>query len=209
MLSLYVSGDSYVHRIPAGVKLLILFIGSFLLFFTSNMFVQLANLTGICVLFWIAELPWRQTLRQLRTALVFMIPILLFHIFLTSWVTGLETVFRILVLLLLAILITLTTKPSDMIDIFERCMWPLMYFGISSAKVSMMLSMIIRFIPVMMREAHAINEAQCARGMGRHVIALLIPLLIKTLKIADNLSDAIDARGYDPEVAIPFWKRHK
>lgn len=209
MLSLYVPGDSFVHRLPAGAKLLILVVGSTLLFLLSSIPAHAVELVVICALFQIARLPWRDTLRQLRTALIFMVPIFLFHVYLTTWVLGLETVLRILVLLLLAILVTLTTKLSDMIDILERVMRPLHYVGISPAKVSMMLSMVIRFIPMMMREAQEILEAQRARGLEKNVIALLMPLLIKTLKMADDLSDAIEARGYEPEAAVPFWRRTK
>lgn len=72
----------------------------------------------------------------------------------------------------------------------------------------MMLSMVIRFIPMMMREAQEVLEAQRARGLDRNAIALLMPLLIKTLKMADDLSEAIEARGYDPEPAVPVWRRN-
>ena len=207
MLSLYIPGDSFLHRLHAGTKLLILVVGSTLLFIFSSIPAYLGELAVLFSLFCNARLPWRETLRQLRTALIFMVPIFLFHVFLTTWVIGLETVLRILVLLLLAILVTLTTRLSDMIEILERIMRPLHYLGISPAKVSMMLSMVIRFIPLMMREAHEILEAQRARGLERNAIALIMPLMIKTLKMADDLSDAIEARGYEPEISIPFWRR--
>ena len=72
-----------------------------------------------------------------------------------------------------------------------------------------MLSMVIRFIPLMMKEAREILEAQRARGLDRSVVALLVPLLVKTLKMADNLSDAIDARGYDADTVVPVWRRKR
>jgi biotin transport system permease protein len=96
-----------------------------------------------------------------------------------------------------------------MIDILERVMKPLCLVGINPSKVGMMLSMVIRFIPLMMREAQEILEAQRARGLDRSAIALLVPLLIKTLKMADNLSDAIEARGYDAETVVPVWRRQR
>jgi len=207
MLSLYVPGDSLVHRIPAGTKLVLLFAGSIALFAVSNIPLHVGELLAIAGLFHVARLPWRAVLRQLRTALLFMVPIFLFHVFITDWVLGLETVLRILALLLFAVLVTLTTKLSDMIDILERAFRPLAYLGINPSKASMMLSMVIRFIPLMMREAQEILEAQRARGLDRNAIAVLVPLLIKTLKMADDLSDAIDARGYDAETVVPVWRR--
>ena len=106
-----------------------------------------------------------------------------------------------------AVLVTLTTKLSDMIDVLERALRPLRHVGVSPSKTGMMLSMVVRFIPLMMREARKILEAQRARGLDRNAPALLVPLLIKTLKMAGDLSDAIEARGYDPETVVPVWRR--
>ena len=206
MLSLYVPGRSPVHRLPAGVKLLVLAAGSSALFVVSGIPVHTVELLAVLALFQVAGLPWREVLDQLRPALVLLVPIFLFHVFVTDWVLGLETVLRILVLLLLAIIVTLTTKLTDMIDVLERAMRPLRLFGINPSKVGMMLSMVIRLIPLMMREAGEILEAQRARGLERNAIALLVPLLIKALKMADDLSDAMDARGYDPGAVTPFWR---
>ena len=207
MLSLYVPGGSFIHRAPAAVKLLILLIGSAALFMVSSIPVHAAELVLIAGLFHAARLPWRDTFRQLRTVLIFLVPIFLFHVFITDWVLGLETVLRILVLLLLAVLVTLTTRPTEMIDVLEAAIRPLRHVGVNPSKASMMLSMVVRFIPMMMREAQEILEAQRARGLDRNAIALLMPLLIKTLKMADDLSEAIEARGYDPEPAVPVWRK--
>ena len=209
ILSLYVPGDSIVHRLPAGTKLLILFTGSVALFVVSGIPVHAGELLVVAGLYRVARLPWRAVLRQLRPALLFLVPIFLFHVFLTDWMLGLETVLRILVLLLLAVLVTLTTRLSDMIDVVERAARPLRHAGVSPSKVGMMLSMVIRFIPLMMREAGEILEAQRARGLDRSAVALLVPLLIKTLKMADDLSDAIEARGYDAEAVVPVWRRRR
>ena len=207
MLSLYVPGRSPVHRLPAGAKLLILAAGSAVLFVVPGIPVHAAELLTVLALFRIARLPWREVFDQLRPALVFLVPIFLFHAFITDWVLGLETVLRILVLLLLAVIVTLTTQLSDMIEVLEKTMRPLRFVGVNPSKVGMMLSMVIRLIPLMMREAGEILEAQRARGLDRNAIALLVPLLIKALKMADDLSDAMDARGYDPGVVTPFWRR--
>ena len=207
MLSLYVPGDSFVHRAPAAAKLAVLLICGAALFVVSSIPVHAAELALVAGLFHAARLPWRDAFRQLRTALIFLVPIFLFHVFVTDWALGLETVLRILVLLLLAVLVTLTTRTTDMIDVLEAAVRPLRHVGVNPSKTGMMLSMVIRFIPMMMREAQEVLEAQRARGLDRNAVALLMPLLIKTLKMADDLSEAIEARGYDPEPAVPIWRR--
>lgn len=207
MLSLYVPGDSLVHRAPAAAKLAVLLICGAALFVVSSIPLHAVELALVAGLFHAARLPWRDAFRQLRTALIFLVPIFLFHVFVTDWALGLETILRILVLLLLAVLVTLTTRTTDMIDVLEAAVRPLRHVGVNPSKTGMMLSMVIRFIPMMMREAQEVLEAQRARGLDRNAIALLMPLLIKTLKMADDLSDAIEARGYDPEPAVPVWRR--
>ncbi len=207
MLSLYVPGRSPVHRLPAGVKLLALATGSAALFMVSGIPVHSAELLAVLAVFQIAGLPWKEVFDQLRPVLVFLVPIFLFHTFATDWALGLETVLRILVLILLAVIVTLTTRLSEMIEVLERLMRPLRLAGINPEKVGMMLSMVIRLVPLMMREAGKVLEAQRARGLDRNAIALLVPLLIKTLKMADDLSQAMDARGYDPGTVTPWWRR--
>ena len=124
MLSLYVPGNSVVHRLPAGTKLLLLVGAGVALFAIEGVAVHAGELLAVACLFGVARLPWRDALHQLRPALLFLVPIFLFHVFLTDWVLGVETVLRILVLLLLAVLVTLTTKLSDMIDVLERATRP-------------------------------------------------------------------------------------
>ena len=207
ILSLYVPGDSPLHRLPAGAKLLILVAASSALFLVSGIPVHAGELLVVLALYRVARLPLRDTVHQLRPAFVFMVPIFLFHVFFTDWRFGLETVLRIAVLLLLAVLVTLTTKLSDLIEVLEGVMRPLRHVGVNPAKTGMMLSMVIRLIPLMMREAGEILEAQRARGLDASAVALLVPLLIKTLKMADALGDAMEARGYAPESVVPAWRR--
>ena len=98
MLPLYMPGDSVVHRLPAGTKLLALFA-------VSGIAIHAAELLVVAGLYRVARLPWRDTFHQLRPTLLFLVPIFLFHVVLTDWVLGLETVLRIVVLLLLAVLV--------------------------------------------------------------------------------------------------------
>ncbi len=97
----------------------------------------------------------------------------------------------------MAVLVTFTTRVSDMIETVERAIAPLAPLGVNPAKVSLTLSLALRFIPLLADRYTEIREAQRARGLDRNIFALLMPLMIKTLKMADNLTEAIEARGYD------------
>ena len=129
--------------------------------------------------------------------------IFLVHGYFTSWTLGFLVVLRFAILLLLALLVTFTTRTSEMIDVLERGFSPLALIGVNPAKLSLMLSLALRFIPLLFEKFTEIREAQRARGLDGNIVALIMPLLIKTLRMANDLTEAIEARGYDPDFTPP------
>lgn len=111
---------------------------------------------------------------------------------------GVLVVVRLASLLLLASLVTLTTRSSDMIDALEKGLGWLYYLGINPGKVSLALSLALRFIPVLASITEEVREAQKARGLDKSVIAIAVPVIVRMLKMADDISAAIEARSYDP-----------
>ena len=119
-----------------------------------------------------------------------------------AWLLGGNRITLLLwlaVLLLLATLVSLTTRASDMLASLERALRPLRWLGVSPVRLSLLLSLTLRFIPLLATWLHEIREAQRVRGLESHPFAVLVPLLVKTLRTADQLADAIDARCFDPE----------
>ncbi|CBI75897.1 predicted membrane protein (fragment) [Bartonella clarridgeiae 73] len=106
---------------------------------------------------------------------------------------------RFIILISLASLISLTTKVSDMVASIEVGFRSFQCLGINPSKLSMVLSMAIRFIPVISEKFNAICEAQRARGLDINIIALAIPLIIRTIRIASEVAEALDARSYDSD----------
>lgn len=198
-LGLYVHRDSPLHRLPAGAKLLALFIAGIGVFLVSNPLWLLPLLGVVTCLFAIGRVPVRPALLQLRPAAILIVIIFVAHGFFTSWALGFLVVLRFAILLLLAVLVTFTTRVSDMIATLERALVPLAPLGVNPEKVSLTLSLALRFIPLLFDRYTEIREAQRARGLDRNVFALLMPLMIRTLRMADALTEAIDARGYDPD----------
>jgi biotin transport system permease protein len=111
----------------------------------------------------------------------------------------LVTVLRFTILVSLAVLITLTTRISDMVDALESGLRPLRVLGVNPAKISLMISLAIRFVPLLVDLVREIRAAQQARGLERSIAAVAVPLIVKTLRMASVLTDAIEARGYDPD----------
>ncbi len=198
-LGLYLHRDSPLHALPAGAKMLALLVaGTGLLFFHALPVVS-AALVLTLGLYVLARLRLREAAPVLRLSAFVLGPLFLLQAWVSGWGLALETVLRLAVLLLLATLVSLTTRASDMLESLERVLRPLARFGLRPARLSLLLSLALRFIPLLATWLREIQEAQRVRGLEHHPFAVLVPLLVKTLRTADTLADAIDARCFDPE----------
>ena len=196
MLDLYSPGTSLLHRLPPAAKMLAMLIGATLLFLNESLPITVAATIGILALYPIAQLTLKQAFAQIRPLLIIFV---LF--FAVQWYfSGIElatyVVLRLAALILLASLVTLTTKSSDMIDTMTRGLRYLEPLGVNPAKVSLAISLALRFIPVLAQITREVREAQKTRGLERSVIAVAMPMAIRVIKMADEISDAIDSRGY-------------
>lgn len=84
-----------------------------------------------------------------------------------------------------------------MVNSVERGLRPFRFLGINPSKLSMALSLAIRFIPVVSEKFNEVREAQQARGFDTNILALTMPLIIRTIKMASDVAEALDARSYD------------
>lgn len=196
-LGIYVHRDSPIHRMPAGWKVLVLVIGGTTLFLIPDLWIMAAVLAVTIALYGVARIPMRTLVAQIRPAFWIFLLIFVFQLFTSDVVFASMVVLRFVALLLLASLVTLTTPASEMIDAIERRIGWMRVIGANPAKISLSLSLALRFIPVVAEITSEVREAQRARGLERSVIAVALPVIIRTLKMADDVADAIDARGYD------------
>jgi biotin transport system permease protein len=199
MLGLYIERNSAIHALAPGVKMLVLALSAVALIAVDDWRVLGAILAAVLALFAVARLPAREVAAQLRPVLFLGLFFFVIHWLLVSWQSGLVTVLRFTILVSLAVLITLTTRISDMVDALESGLRPLRVLGVNPAKVSLMISLAIRFVPLLIDLVREIQAAQRSRGLERSVTAVAVPLIVKTLRMASVLTDAIDARGYDPD----------
>ncbi len=197
MIGLYLSQDTFVHRLRPGIKLLFLTICVTILFMVSAIPILLLFLLFVALLYKVAKVPFNNVLKQLKAMGLFLILIFVFQVIFKSWLTGFEIVLRLLSLIFLASLVSLTTKVSDMVSVIETCLQPFRRFGINPSKFSMVLSMAIRFIPVVSEKFDEVREAQRARGLDTNIAALAMPLIIRTIRMASEVAEALEARSYD------------
>lgn len=139
---------------------------------------------------------------------LFTIPFLNFTLYLESITQTLFIIIRLALMLAVTTILTTTTKPLDMTYGLEWYMSPLKVIRFPAHEISMTISIALRFIPTILEETERIIKAQKSRGVDLEegklkekigaIISLLIPLLISSFQRSEELSDAMEARGYNP-----------
>jgi biotin transport system permease protein len=196
MIALYRAGTSVIHRLPAGPKLIALMLLAVAITIFANTAWSIAGAGVLVVIGYLAAgLGVIEILRQLL-ALRWLIAITLVTqiLFLSLSVAAANTG-RVVTVVMLATLVTLTTRTSDLLDAVERGLGPFRRIGVDPARVGLLLSMTITAIPAIAGFAATIRDAQRARGATPHLHILVMPLLVMSLKHADDLADALIARG--------------
>ncbi len=195
MISLYLAQKSWLHRLPAGVKLLSLAAISLLLYPVE----QPAILLGLLAVTLLAYVSLGSAALHQLLALKVLLPLFSLIFLLQWWSIGLAAaavlVMRMLTLILLANLITLTTRMDDMMDAVMPLFSPLRLLGIDTRRIAFAVTLLIRFIPVLMAVVSHLLDAWKARGGGRKLWRLAIPLTIQSIRLSDNVAEALAARG--------------
>ena len=122
---------------------------------------------------------------------------------------------RLMIAVITAALILLTTTPTQQSDAFDALLAPLGRIGLPAHELAMVFSLMLRFIPTIADEASAIVDAQKARGGAfadasltkriRAVVPVVVALLASSLRHANGLSRALDARCYEGGASRTHW----
>lgn len=199
MQGLYVVGDTWLHRLPATWKLGLLVLAGVGLFLVRDLWVLSFFLVLGMGLLWRSGVGAQRLWRQTRGVLLIVLVVFAAAAFFDGMHRATEVMLRLLTLISLALAVTLTTRSSELLEVCERALRPFDALGwVDSARVSLALSLCLRFIPEIHRRFHDIREAQAARGIRANPVWLIVPLVVATLKSADVIAEAIDARGYPP-----------
>ena len=195
-MNTYLPGRSWLHLVPASVKLTGLAVAMVALLLVDSP-AGIAAALGVTVLLYLTvglaralpEQVW--SLRWLVAALVVL------QVLTAGWAAAVVVTGRVVVAVVLAGLVTLTTRVVDLLDVFERVLRPLRRLGVDSERVALVLAIAIRAVPIVAGFAAEVRDAQRARGLHGSVRAYAVPLLVRTLRHADALGEALIARGLD------------
>ncbi len=221
-LGQYYQADSLLHRLDCRVKLVgtLLFIIS--LFVVDNLwgYVVAAAFLAACIR--LSKVPFRFMVRGMKAIVFLMLFAVVFNLFLTPgtpvvtfWklqITregigmAVKMAVRLTMLIIGSSLMTLTTTPNHLTDGLESLLNPLKRMKVPVHEVAMMMSIALRFIPILLEETDKIMKAQIARGAdfdsgnliqkAKAMVPLLVPLFIAAFRRANDLAMAMEARCY-------------
>ncbi len=200
-IGVYVHAASPIHRMRPGAKLLALILASALIMTVRDPLLLAAGLLVVLALFRVARLRLSLAWSQLRPVSPVIALLVLVQCLSGDFVGAATAALRLSTLILFASLVSASTRVGDLIDTISRAVRPLAYLGVSPTKIGLTISLALRFIPLIAEQLEEIREAQRARGLERSVFALIMPLMVRTLKTAAEIGDAIEARSFDPQDA--------
>ena len=223
-LGQYFPGDTILHRLDPRTKILMVVFYIVALFMAKNAFgyalMALVLLAGIQV----SKVGFKAIRRGMKPVYIIIVftavlnvlytpgqgePLARFWIFTIYWEgirTAIFMVLRITMLISCTFLLTYTTSPIMLTDALERLLGPLKKLKVPVHEVTMMMSIALRFIPILIEETDKIMAAQKARGAdfetgnlvqkAKALIPLLVPLFISAFRRADELAVAMECRCY-------------
>ncbi|MBP9182304.1 MAG: energy-coupling factor transporter transmembrane protein EcfT [Fuscovulum sp.] len=195
MLTLTSPVETPLHRVPAGVKLAALAVYTVALFALTTPAATAAALAAVVAL----HLPWggrfaAHAVRMLRPLWPFVAVVALWHLWTRDLSGGAVILLRMVAAVAAANLVTMTTRLSDMLAVFEVLARPLAPL-LPPRRLALAFALVIRFVPVLMLRLTQIADAFRARSPRRPGWRVLVPATLAALDDADHAAEALRARG--------------
>ncbi|AQQ15460.1 Energy-coupling factor transporter transmembrane protein BioN [Corynebacterium glaucum] len=195
-LGVYVPGSSFLHRVHPSLKFLLLV--AFVLWVTiwpTLPWQSMAALTLIMVLYALAGIPVGVAWRQFVTLLPFLLFLCAFIWWQNGLAAALTTGIGLTATIAAANLLTLTTTVEALLDALDQSLQPLARVGVPVELISLTIALTIRLIPLMLATANEVLDARRARGAGFSFAAFGVPLVIRAVRRARQIGEALMARG--------------
>ncbi|MFK3689180.1 CbiQ family ECF transporter T component [Agrobacterium tumefaciens] len=197
MKSLHVDGTGWLYRVSPRLKLLTLMGFSIALFLTRDLAALVAATVLAAGVLSATRLPLRDIALRLRPVMLTIFLVAAFSYLLLLVNDASVNLLRLTALALLATAVTITVSISQFMDEITLAAGPLERLGLlKAADIGLAVGLVVRFVPEIVNRYHAVRDAHRARGLPVRMATIVVPLVIMTLKDADAIADAIDARGF-------------
>ncbi|WP_067173003.1 energy-coupling factor transporter transmembrane component T family protein [Microtetraspora niveoalba] len=191
----YEPGSSPLHRAPAGGKFAALLVLAAAVFALRSPAWLGAICAAVVLAYGVARVPLRRCAGVARSLAV----LAAFVFVLQWWLLGagqaLVVCLRVVAALAAANLFTITTRIDDVVSAVEGGLAPLRRFGVRPDRIGLLVGLTLRAVAALSAIAAEVREAARARGAQRSVTAFAVPFLVRTLRHADELGEALAARG--------------
>ncbi len=218
----YYPTNSILHRLDPRVKLIGTFLFIISLFIFKSFFGYIAVTLFLAAVIKLSKVPFKFIAKGLKSVVMLLLFMVFFNMFFYPgepifefWIfkitkEGLKAAgfmgIRLIYLILGSSLMTFTTTPNQLTDGLEKVLRPLNHIKVPVHEIAMMMSIALRFIPILLEETDKIMKAQMARGAdfesggilkrAKSLIPLLVPLFVSAFRRANDLAMAMEARCY-------------
>ena len=221
-LGQYYPQESVIHRLDPRVKLFGTFLFIISLFINDNFIGYIASVLFLATVIILSKVPFSFMVRGMKAIVLLLLFSVVLNLFMTEgevlvsfWkltitkeglYTAIFMALRLSFLIIGSSIMTLTTTPNHLTDGLEKSLGFLKVIRVPVHEISMMMSIALRFIPILMEETDKIMRAQMARGADfesknlikriKSLIPLLVPLFVSAFRRANDLAMAMEARCY-------------
>ena len=219
----YYPAKSVLHRLDPRVKLVATLLYLISLFLFKNILGYLVTTVFLIAIIKLSKVPFRYIMRGMKPIMMLLLITLLFNLFLTregdvlfhAWIftitegglrTAILMAIRLVYLITGSSLMTFTTTPNELTDGIESLLKPLNKIHVPVHEIAMIMSIALRFIPILLEETDKIMKAQIARGAdlesgnmiqkAKSMVPILVPLFVSAFRRANDLAMAMEARCY-------------
>ena len=220
----YYPAKSILHRLDPRTKLVATLLYLISLFLFDGFAGYIVATVFLISIIKLSKVPFKFIVKGLKPIIMLLMITVLFNLFLTRsgevlfsfWIFtvtsgGLHTAvfmaMRLIYLILGSSLMTFTTTPNELTDGIEKLLGPLRKIKVPIHEIAMMMSIALRFIPILLEETDKIMKAQIARGAdfesgniiqrAKSMIPILVPLFVSAFRRANDLAMAMEARCYN------------
>ncbi|WP_334171144.1 energy-coupling factor transporter transmembrane component T family protein [Sinomonas sp.] len=204
ILAGYVTGDSWLHRVPLAAKFLAVLAAGAASFLLLDWRASAAALSAVLVAWLTAGLGLRRLADSSRVVLPLVAILFAFQ----WWQQGPATAARIVLNLLLCFvaagLLTATVPLQDLLDAVARLASPFRRLGADPERFALAIAIMVRSIPVLASAFEEVGDAARARGLERSVRARTLPVVLSAVAYARRTGDALAARGLGEADDVPL-----
>ncbi|MCR8613167.1 MAG: energy-coupling factor transporter transmembrane protein EcfT [Mycoplasma sp.] len=237
----YIPNDTIIHKLDPRFKIFFNILFIVMIFMAKTYLMQAVVAIPLLMAFFLSKMKPIKLITLCKPLLFLLVFLFLINIFLSAndpiiyaswWKINisynaidktLKILLRVYLMIIATTLLTSTTKSLDLTRGLEDLLYPFKWVKLPVHIIAMIISIALRFIPTLLEEAQRIMKAQASRGVDfknggfkakvKSTITLIIPLFVSAFTKAEDLSNAMETRGYDPyekrtryRKYVPTWR---